>query len=186
MRSFSYFLVALLALLGVGAIAQQVVAPTPLGPNPTAPAPTVAAPVPAGGAPLDAQDVNAWLDGYIPYALSAGDIAGAVVVVVKDGQVLTQRGYGLAETLRGLELGSGPTLSGSAAYKAAVSSLGNTPISAYVDGASALSLAEALVPRSKTDFWEAVPYLKKIEYLALGAGPSDELATAKLIACLEK
>ena len=110
--------------------------------------------------------------------------AKPVVVVAEDGRIAI--GYGLAETLQGLELGSGPTLSGSAAYKAAVSSLGSTPISAYVDGAAALHLAEALVPRSKTDFWEAVPYLKKIEYLALGAGPGDEPATAKLIAGLEK
>jgi hypothetical protein len=107
-----------------------------------------------------------------------------IVVVAENGRIAI--GYGLAETLQGLELGSGPTLSGNAAYKAAVASLGNTPISAYVDGAGALHLAEALVPHSKTDFWEAVPYLKKIEYLALGAGPSDELATAKLIAGLEK
>lgn len=107
-----------------------------------------------------------------------------IVVVAENGRIAI--GYGVAETLQGLELGSGPTLSGSAAYKAAVASLGSTPISAYVNGTSALRLAEALVPRSKTDFWEAVPYLKKIEYLALGAGPGDEPATAKLIAGLEK
>jgi hypothetical protein len=107
-----------------------------------------------------------------------------IVVVAENGRIAI--GYGVTETLQGLELGSGPTLSGSAAYKAAVASLGNTPISAYVNGASALHLAEALVPRSKTDFWEAVPYLKKIEYLALGAGPGDEPATAKLIAGLKK
>jgi CubicO group peptidase (beta-lactamase class C family) len=97
MRGFSYILIALLALLGVGAIAQQQVMPlNPLGPHPAAPR-AVAAPIPAGGVSLTPQDVNAWLDGYLPYALSAGDIAGAVVVVVKDGQVLTQRGYGLAD-----------------------------------------------------------------------------------------
>jgi hypothetical protein len=107
-----------------------------------------------------------------------------IVVVAEDGRIAA--GYGLAETLQGLALGSGPTLSGSAAYKAAVSSLGSTPIGAYVSGAASLHLAEALVPRSKKGFWEAVPYLKKIEYLALGSVPSDELATAKLIAGLEK
>lgn len=110
--------------------------------------------------------------------------AKPIVVVAEDSRIAI--GYGLAETLQGLELGSGPTLSSSAAYKAAVSSLGSTPISAYVNGAGALQLAEALVPRSKKGFWEAIPYLKKIEYLALGAGPSDELATAKLIAGLGK
>ncbi|MGN7930613.1 serine hydrolase domain-containing protein [Sphingopyxis sp. 22461] len=42
-------------------------------------------------------DVDAWLDGYMPYALKRGDAAGAVVVVVKDGKVLTQRGFGYAD-----------------------------------------------------------------------------------------
>jgi CubicO group peptidase (beta-lactamase class C family) len=57
-----------------------------------------AAPVPGpSAAALTAVDVNAWLDGYMPYALKTGDIAGAVVVVVKDGEVLTERGYGYAD-----------------------------------------------------------------------------------------
>src|SRR5450631_4356341 len=46
---------------------------------------------------LTADDVNAWLDGYMPYALHTGDIAGAVVAVVKDGQIITQRGYGYSD-----------------------------------------------------------------------------------------
>jgi CubicO group peptidase (beta-lactamase class C family) len=46
---------------------------------------------------LDRADVDTWLDGFMPYALANGDIAGVVVVVVKDGQVLTQRGYGFAD-----------------------------------------------------------------------------------------
>ena len=49
------------------------------------------------GVPLTADDVNAWLDGYLPYALHVDDIAGAVVAVVKDGKVLTERGYGYAD-----------------------------------------------------------------------------------------
>ena len=98
MRALRYFMVGAAALLGVGAIAQRTMTPpNPLGPNPTAPRAVVPAPKTSGGAELDAQDVNAWLDGYLPYALSSGDIAGAVVVVVKGGQVLTQRGYGLAD-----------------------------------------------------------------------------------------
>jgi CubicO group peptidase (beta-lactamase class C family) len=42
-------------------------------------------------------DVEAWLDGYLPYAISSGDIAGGVIVVVKDGEVLAQKGYGYAD-----------------------------------------------------------------------------------------
>ncbi|HXR63713.1 MAG TPA: serine hydrolase domain-containing protein [Rudaea sp.] len=49
---------------------------------------------------LTADDVNAWLDGYMPYALATGDLAGAVVAVVKDGQILTERGFGYANVER--------------------------------------------------------------------------------------
>lgn len=63
----------------------------PLSPVPTEPAAGDGVPV------LARADVEAWLDGFFPYALAAGDIAGAVVVVVKDGQVLVQKGYGYAD-----------------------------------------------------------------------------------------
>lgn len=46
---------------------------------------------------LSQSDVDAWLDGFMPYALEQGDVAGAVVVVVRDGRVLTQRGFGYAD-----------------------------------------------------------------------------------------
>jgi CubicO group peptidase (beta-lactamase class C family) len=36
---------------------------------------------------LTAPDVSAWLDGLLNYGLKTGDIAGAVVAVVKDGKV---------------------------------------------------------------------------------------------------
>ena len=36
----------------------------------------------------------------MPYALARGDIPGAVVVVVKDGQIVTQRGYGYADVAK--------------------------------------------------------------------------------------
>src|SRR5215813_13422507 len=49
---------------------------------------------------LTAEDVNAWLDGYMPYALHVGDIAGAVVAIVKDGKVLTERGYGYSDVAK--------------------------------------------------------------------------------------
>jgi CubicO group peptidase (beta-lactamase class C family) len=46
---------------------------------------------------LTSADVSAWLDGMVPYAMNTGDIAGGVIVVVKDGQVLAQKGYGYAD-----------------------------------------------------------------------------------------
>jgi CubicO group peptidase (beta-lactamase class C family) len=51
-------------------------------------------------AAVTADDVNTWLDGYLPYALHTGDIAGAVVAVVKDGQILTERGYGYSDVAK--------------------------------------------------------------------------------------
>jgi CubicO group peptidase (beta-lactamase class C family) len=46
---------------------------------------------------LTKSDADAWLDGFIPYALQSADVAGAVVVIVKDGAVLTEKGYGYAD-----------------------------------------------------------------------------------------
>lgn len=46
---------------------------------------------------LTRPDVEAWLDGYLPYALAKGRIAGAVVVVVRDNEVVLQKGYGYAD-----------------------------------------------------------------------------------------
>ena len=93
MRSFSALkLIAAgaLAILAGPALTQQ------SAPQPPA-APSLTAPNNSTGAPLTKADVDAWLDGYIPYALKKGDGAGAVVVVVKDGVPLTQRGYGYAD-----------------------------------------------------------------------------------------
>ena len=70
--------------------------PTVAPAMPAAPAPTE--PVASSATPvLTRADAEAWMDGFLPYALAAGDIAGAVVVVVKDGQVLLQKGYGYAD-----------------------------------------------------------------------------------------
>jgi CubicO group peptidase (beta-lactamase class C family) len=49
---------------------------------------------------LDSHDLEAWLDGLLPYALNSGDIAGGVVAVVKDGNVLLQKGFGYADVGR--------------------------------------------------------------------------------------
>ncbi|CAN7614501.1 beta-lactamase family protein [Phenylobacterium sp. LjRoot164] len=42
-------------------------------------------------------DLEAFLDGVVPYALARADVAGAVVAVVKDGQPVLVKGYGLAD-----------------------------------------------------------------------------------------
>ena len=46
---------------------------------------------------LTKADVDVWLDGFMPNALATGNVAGAAVVVVKDGRVLTEKGYGYSD-----------------------------------------------------------------------------------------
>jgi CubicO group peptidase (beta-lactamase class C family) len=102
------------AILGIGSLSIAV-AQTPR--NPLAPPvnqtqlptpPTT--PQNQGAHPLTADDVNAWLDGFIPYAIARGDIPGAVVVVVKDGQVLTEKGYGYANVEKKIKVDPKTTL----------------------------------------------------------------------------
>jgi len=119
------------------------------------------------------------------FSIRSGELGKKALVVVAESDRVAI-GYGLAQAIAGLHAGSGPTLSGTSGYKAAVSALGKTPISGYADGPAALQLAEALVPRSKTDFWKAVPYLQKVTYIGIGRGANDEVATAKLIAGIGK
>lgn len=55
------------------------------------------APAQGGTHSLTKADVEAWLDGFLPYALERGDVAGAVLVVVKDGAILLEKGYGYSD-----------------------------------------------------------------------------------------
>ncbi len=53
--------------------------------------------VPSGSHALEAADLTAFFDGIIPLQLERSDIAGASVLVMKDGNILLQKGYGLAD-----------------------------------------------------------------------------------------
>lgn len=97
MRSIRLFRASLVAIATASSVLAQI--PSETRPRLTQSAPTIAPISPAvlnGGAPLDKADVGAWLDGFMPFALARGNIAGAVVVVVKDGKVLVEKGYGYA------------------------------------------------------------------------------------------
>src|SRR3546814_20189696 len=100
-------------LLGL-ALARPALAqvPEPLPPEavealPVATAPAqVPPPAEIDGVPaLTRADAEAWLDGFMPYALAAGDIAGPVGVAVKDGQVLLQKGSGSIGRASGRAMG---------------------------------------------------------------------------------
>jgi CubicO group peptidase (beta-lactamase class C family) len=95
---------ALAAVAAVALLGGTVAACAP-GAAPVAePAPPVTAPAAPGapdgsGAPaLERADVDAWLDGLLPAALDRTRIAGAAVSVVHDGELVTARGYGWADT----------------------------------------------------------------------------------------
>jgi CubicO group peptidase (beta-lactamase class C family) len=85
------------SLLSAASLAQvPVTEPAPEASVATAPE----VPVAAAGPQLNRADLEAWLDGFLPYSLARGDIAGGIVVVVKDGEVLLQKGYGYADVAK--------------------------------------------------------------------------------------
>ncbi|HET8690937.1 MAG TPA: serine hydrolase domain-containing protein [Steroidobacteraceae bacterium] len=96
MRALSSLATCLSASLLAAAALAQVPAETKPG-DPAAAATVADVPAAPSSPQLTREDLEAWLDGLIPFALGKGDIAGAVVIVVKDGQVLLQKGYGYAD-----------------------------------------------------------------------------------------
>jgi CubicO group peptidase (beta-lactamase class C family)/cytochrome b561 len=89
--------VPLLTLLT--AVAQIPAAKTPATTSqiaqPQAIKPGTSAPTPAHS--LDQADLTAFFDGILPLQMERSDIAGASVLVMKDGNVLLQKGYGYAD-----------------------------------------------------------------------------------------
>lgn len=91
------------AMIGLAALAAM-----PLAAQGPVPAPTVkkveAAPAPVAkpvqAASLNATDLEAFLDGFLPYALERGRIPGAVVVVVRGDGVVLEKGYGFADVAK--------------------------------------------------------------------------------------
>jgi CubicO group peptidase (beta-lactamase class C family) len=59
---------------------------------------------------ISANDVEAFLDGLVPMQLQREDVAGAVIVVVKDGKVLVSKGYGFADVKKRIPVSPDATL----------------------------------------------------------------------------
>ena len=102
MRSIRNF--ATMMLMGLLALPAGAQGPAPQPARSAAPAAAAApsavaaAPTTAGqGGALNPADLEAWLDGFMPYALQRGGIAGAVVVVVRGSGPVLQKGYGYAD-----------------------------------------------------------------------------------------
>ncbi len=111
---FTRLMITGLALLATsGAFAstgQNQPVPTDHGihlPATASPAPTLPVASPASGttattsaAALTPQDLGGFFDALVPYMLKRNDIAGGVVAVVKDGQLVFARGYGYADVAK--------------------------------------------------------------------------------------
>ena len=70
--------------------------------QPTKPAapqaqPAAAEPAVPPAQPLESADLEAFFDGIIPMQLERSDVAGAAVLVMKDGQTLLRKGYGYSD-----------------------------------------------------------------------------------------
>jgi CubicO group peptidase (beta-lactamase class C family) len=92
-------------------------APAPIPSSAVAPAavpapaaPAAAAAGPKAGVVLTAADAEAWLDGMMPSALRIAGVPGAVVVLVKDGKPLVEKGYGYADWDKSLAVDPAATL----------------------------------------------------------------------------
>lgn len=111
MQPIQWLTAASLALCALVASAQAPT-PQPATPPPAAQdvATTPANAMPAGTHEITKADLDAWLDGYMPFALATGDIAGAVVAVVKDGEIVTERGFGYADVASKKPVDPGLTL----------------------------------------------------------------------------
>jgi CubicO group peptidase (beta-lactamase class C family) len=59
---------------------------------------------------MTASDVEAFLDGLVPLQLAREDIAGAVIVIVKNGNILFSKGYGYADMKGKVPLSPSATL----------------------------------------------------------------------------
>jgi CubicO group peptidase (beta-lactamase class C family) len=85
--------------IAISVAAAQGPAPSPLVSAPSPPPANVAVvtPQPSPAPELSQADFETFLDALIPSQLRNRNIAGAVMSVVKDGQVLFQKGYGYAD-----------------------------------------------------------------------------------------
>ncbi|MGD0470588.1 MAG: serine hydrolase domain-containing protein [Terriglobales bacterium] len=100
-------LALLVISIGIGMMAQ-----TPAAARaPAKAAAAVAAPAQRANVPeMTNADVSAFLDGIMPLQLAREDIAGAVIVVVKDGKILFAKGYGYANVEKRIPVSPDATL----------------------------------------------------------------------------
>jgi hypothetical protein len=114
------------------------------------------------------------------FSVSSPDLGSKPLIVGASGDriVIAYGPRAAAQALRK----QAKTLGTTADFEAAKSSLGSTPMSAFIDGGPALKLVEAMLsPSEATEIAGAKPYLQKITYAALASEAKDDVTTAKLI-----
>ena len=85
----------IMCILAVSCVAAWSQVPKPTPRTESSKASTTASP--QSTPELTASDVEAFLDGLVPMQLQREDIAGAVIVIVKNGSILFSKGYGYAD-----------------------------------------------------------------------------------------
>jgi CubicO group peptidase (beta-lactamase class C family) len=93
------YFVLLLGLFPLTTLAQETPQPTP-SPSPLVSPAAPEAPTAPAPPNLTAEDLGPFLDGLMNAELTQHDIAGAVITVVKDGQILLCKGFGYSDFAR--------------------------------------------------------------------------------------
>ncbi len=116
------------------------------------------------------------------FSVRSPDLGEQPLVVAAEGDRIAIS-YGLAASAQALTAGEGATLAKDPAYEEAVAALGDTPITAFIDGPAALQFVTDVVAGSEQSegFEKAKPYLENISFIAIGAGSDGELSTARAI-----
>lgn len=71
-----------------------------IAPPPPSTAPNPSPTIPAAAHKLEPADLEAFFDGILPLQLERSDIAGASVLVLKEGQILLKKGYGYSDVTK--------------------------------------------------------------------------------------
>jgi len=99
MTRFRAFLLVVALCVFLTALAAPPQTPAPqksVPPSATTPAQPVANAAPSPH-PLEKADLEAFFDGLVPLQMERSDVAGASVLVMKDGQILLKKGYGYTD-----------------------------------------------------------------------------------------
>ncbi|MGB2620945.1 MAG: serine hydrolase domain-containing protein [Candidatus Acidiferrum sp.] len=96
-----FVILALCILLPALAVPPQTTAPSKPAAPPAAALASPASPiVPPAVHPLEKADLEAFFDGLVPLQMERSDVAGATVLVMKDGQELLKKGYGYSDVAK--------------------------------------------------------------------------------------